>query len=104
MLPRYKPYCSSKTSRPIAARRGAVARGAGVCVGKPVDNTELETRVKSLLRIGQYQNQLNQLNAELESRVEQRTLELKIALDELEQAWQGSVLARRGTGRGAAGG
>lgn len=91
------PVCVMTAWSDAANRRKAVELGADDFVGKPVDNTELETRVKSLLRIGQYQNQLNQLNAELESRVEQRTLELKIALDELEQAWQESVLAQRET-------
>lgn len=97
--PRHRsvPVCVMTAWSDAANRRKAVELGADDFVGKPVDNTELETRVRSLLRIGQYQNQLNQLNAELESRVEQRTMELKIALEELEEAWQESVLAQRET-------
>jgi putative two-component system response regulator len=91
------PVCVMTAWSDAANRRKAVELGADDFVGKPVDNTELETRVRSLLRIGQYQNQLNQFNAELESKVEQRTMELQIALEELEAAWQESVLAQRET-------
>jgi len=94
---RSTPVCVMTAWSDAANRRRAIELGADDFVGKPVDNTELETRIKSLLRIGRYQKQLNQLNADLESRVEQRTQELKIALEELEEAWEESVLAQRET-------
>jgi putative two-component system response regulator len=91
------PVCVMTAWSDAANRRKAIDLGADDFIGKPVDNTELETRVKSLLRIGQYQNQLNELNTELESKVLERTQSLQTALEELEEAQEESILAQRET-------
>jgi len=62
--------------------RGAAA-GADEFLTKPFDHTELITRVKALLRIKQYHDQVTATNAELERRVGERTAELEHALAEL---------------------
>jgi signal transduction histidine kinase len=62
--------------------RGAAA-GADEFLTKPFDHTELITRVKALLRIKLYHDQVVTANAELEERVHARTAELERALAEL---------------------
>jgi signal transduction histidine kinase len=62
--------------------RGAAA-GADEFLTKPFDHTELITRVKALLRIKLYHDQVTTANAELEERVRARTAELERALAEL---------------------
>ncbi len=62
--------------------RGAAA-GADEFLTKPFDHTELITRVKALLRIKQYHDQVTAANAGLERRVSERTAELERALAEL---------------------
>jgi len=62
--------------------RGAAA-GADEFLTKPFDHTELITRVKALLRIKQYHDQVTTANTDLERRVSERTAELERALAEL---------------------
>lgn len=89
------PVCVMTAWSDAANRRKAVDIGADDFIGKPVDNTELETRTKSLLRISKYQKQLREMNAGLEAKVQERTMHLQAALDELESAWQENTLAYR---------
>lgn len=85
------PVCVMTAWSDSTNRREAIELGADDFVGKPVDHVELETRVKSLLRIGQYQRQLSDLNAKLEAKVQERTRHLQAALEELEEAWEQST-------------
>lgn len=85
------PVCVMTAWADGAKRRKAIDLGANDFVGKPVDNIELETRIKSLLRLSQYQQQLSDLNAELEAKVKERTRYLEAALEELEHAWEQST-------------
>ncbi|QKQ27203.1 response regulator [Candidatus Reidiella endopervernicosa] len=80
-----------------ASRRRAIDLGADDFIAKPIDPTELETRVKSLLRISLYQQSLNNLNSELERKVQQRTEHLERALKHVEEAWEQNKLAYRET-------
>jgi len=98
-IPKFRaiPVCVMTAWSDSANRRRVVDLGADDFVGKPVDNIELETRVKSLLRIHRYQKQLNEFNAQLESQVEERTHSLRIALQELGEAWEESRMAQHET-------
>jgi signal transduction histidine kinase len=62
--------------------RGAAA-GADEFLSKPYDHVELITRVKALLRIKRFHDQVTAANAALEQRVAERTAELEQALAEL---------------------
>jgi len=64
--------------------RGASA-GADEFLSKPFDNVELVTRVKSLVRIKRYHDQIQAHAQALENRVAERTAELQRALDELQE-------------------
>jgi two-component system sensor histidine kinase/response regulator len=57
--------------------------GADDFINKPVDTYELNARVKSLLRIKQYHDELVALNRHLEERVKDRTQALNETLKEL---------------------
>lgn len=85
------PVCVMTAWSDGTNRRKAIELGADDFVGKPVDNIELETRVKSLLRLSQYQQQLSDLNATLEAKVQERTRYLQETLEELKQAWEQST-------------
>lgn len=77
------PVCVMTAWSDGAKRRRAMELGADDFIGKPVDNIELETRIKSLLRMSQYQSQLSDMNAQLEAKVKERTQHLQASLDEL---------------------
>jgi len=53
---------------------------------KPVDRVELIMRVRNLLKVKEYQNQLRQYSTILERRVEERTAQLKDAFEKLKRA------------------
>lgn len=89
------PVCVMTAWADADNRRKAVDLGADDFVGKPVDNVELETRVKSLLRIRDYQKRLHMLNAGLESQVVARTQDLRTALQQLDDARQETERAYR---------
>lgn len=91
------PVCVMTAWSDAASRRKAVDAGADDFISKPVDNTELETRVKSLLRISNYQKQMQEINTSLELKVQERTTHLKATLEELESAWKENTLAYRET-------
>lgn len=79
------PVCVMTAWSDGAKRRRAIELGADDFIGKPVDNVELETRIKSLLRMSQYQTELRDMNAQLEARVKERTQNLQASLNELKQ-------------------
>lgn len=56
-----------------SARRRALEAGAEDFVTKPVDDTELPTRVGNYLRLGDYYKQIKDANRALEREVRQRT-------------------------------
>lgn len=89
------PVCVMTACMDGNARRKAIDLGADDFVGKPVENTELETRVKSLLRIRDYQQRLNDFNMQLEVKVTERTLALQETLDELEASKRSTLQAYR---------
>src|SRR3990172_5049073 len=89
------PVCVMTGRTEDRHRRKAIEMGADDFIVKPVDNVELETRVKSLLRIREYQKRLLDANATLEGRVQERTAYLRAVLDELEHAWGENTLAYR---------
>ena len=65
------PVCVMTASSDDVSRRKAIDLGADDFIAKPVDPTELQTRVKSMLRIRSYQKQLNQSNAMLETQIDE---------------------------------
>jgi len=87
------PVCVMTAWSDAISRRRVIDLGADDFIAKPVDTTELETRVKSLLRISAYQKHLHSLNSELEQKVEERTEHLEHALGRVEEAWQQNRLA-----------
>jgi putative two-component system response regulator len=69
-----------------ADRLEAVAAGANDFISKPVDKTELSVRVESQLGLKEAQDSLKRYHTELERIVENRTAELRQALDEAADA------------------
>ncbi|HUN23174.1 MAG TPA: response regulator [Anaerolineales bacterium] len=59
--------------------------GADDFLTKPFNYIELVTRVKSLLRVKQLSDQLKDYNRQLEKKVQERTLQLRRALEELRE-------------------
>jgi signal transduction histidine kinase/HPt (histidine-containing phosphotransfer) domain-containing protein len=79
------PICVMTGIGDAEARRKAIALGADDFVTKPVDVTELETRVRSLLRMHDSQRQLLAMADALEERIEERNHYLRLAMGENEQ-------------------
>jgi len=67
-------------------RLGAIEAGANDFINKPVDMVEMNVRLASLLRLKESHDTVKQHQAELEATVEQRTRDLKKALQESAQA------------------
>lgn len=68
--------------------------GADEFINKPIDNTELLTRVRAMLRLKITTDDLAELNATLEQKVEQRTRELEEAHAKLRHNEKLSALGR----------
>ncbi|MEW6109302.1 MAG: HD domain-containing phosphohydrolase [Nitrospirota bacterium] len=60
--------------------------GAHDFLTKPIDTTEIVARTKNLLKVKEFEDFLKQHNKILESEVEKRTLQLKLALQELSRS------------------
>jgi putative two-component system response regulator len=85
---RSTPVCVMTAWSSDENRQKVIDMGADDFVSKPFDNTELKTRVKSLLRISDYQKHLLHFNHELDKKVEERTYELIVANNNLETSKQ----------------
>jgi putative two-component system response regulator len=78
------PICVMTAFNDPETRKKAIGKGANDFIGKPIDDTELETRVTSLLRVRRYQKELLEFNETLEYLVDKRTLQLKKSYEKLE--------------------
>ncbi|MBN2601528.1 MAG: response regulator [Candidatus Marinimicrobia bacterium] len=67
-------------------RLRAVRAGANDFIAKPIDQTELEVRTMSLLRMKDIQDTIKRHKSELEDKVQQRTAALRKSLDEMVDA------------------
>lgn len=78
-----------------ARRLDGLQAGADDFLSKPIDPLELTVRVKSLLRTKQLYDEVETSRRELERRVAERTKELRIAYEQLQQLSQvkGNALA-----------
>lgn len=73
-------------------RLAAVEAGANDFIAKPIDKTELQVRMRSLLRMKQSQDEVKRYQADLEEMVNVRTKALRFAVDNLKEMQQ-SILA-----------
>ncbi len=94
---RVVPICVMTAGSEIDDRRKAIDLGADDFVLKPTEPVELRTRMKSLLRIGNYQQQLSELNKQLEMTIDKRTRDLCATVERLENAQRETDLAYRET-------
>jgi len=67
-------------------RLRAVQAGANDFIAKPIDQTELEVRTVSLLKMKKIQDTIKRHKTELEEKVQQRTAALRKSLDEMVDA------------------
>lgn len=67
-------------------RLRAVKAGANDFIAKPIDQTELEVRTMSLLKMKEIQDTIKRHKAELEEKIQQRTAILRKSLDEMVDA------------------
>ncbi len=67
-------------------RLRAVTAGANDFIAKPIDQTELEVRTISLLKMKEIQDTIKRHKLELEEKVQQRTAALRKSLDEMVDA------------------
>lgn len=63
-------------------RLRAVESGANDFISKPVDKTELRIRTAAVLKVKEAQDKIKHYQTELEEKVEQRTIQLREALNE----------------------
>lgn len=77
------PVCVMTAFNDSTTRRKAIYLGADDFINKPIDSVELETRIASLLRISNFQQDLNTLNKSLAGKVREKTKELQNTLDKL---------------------
>ena len=78
-------------------RLRAVEAGANDFIAKPVDETELRIRSASLLKMKDAQDALKNYKAHLEEIIEQRTANLRRALEEMAEAQRFAYLAQLDT-------
>lgn len=75
----------------VTAKRDTITRingkkaGADDFLDKPVNELELGTRVRTLIRMRQLYQQIEEANEQLETRITERTLELRKAYDQLKE-------------------
>lgn len=67
-------------------RLRAVQAGVNDFITKPIDKTELKVRTESLLKMKEAQDAVKRHKAELEKKVEQRTADLRLALQDMAEA------------------
>jgi len=67
-------------------RLRAVQAGANDFITKPVDKTELQVRTASLLKMKEAQDAIKRYQVELEKKVDQRTADLRFALQDMAEA------------------
>lgn len=68
------------------SRIKGLENGANDFLAKPVDSSELTVRVKNLLRVKEFEDFLKQHNEILESEVEKRTSQLRLAFEVLSES------------------
>ncbi|MBW2596022.1 MAG: response regulator, partial [Deltaproteobacteria bacterium] len=64
----------------------AVEAGANDFITKPIDKTELQVRTANLLKMKESQDAIKRYQVELENKVEQRTEDLRLALQDMAEA------------------
>ncbi|MDO9547792.1 MAG: response regulator [Candidatus Marinimicrobia bacterium] len=74
-------------------RLRAVRAGANDFIAKPIDQTELEVRTMSLLRMKDILDTIKRHKSELEDKVQQRTAALRKSLDEMVDAQRNTYAA-----------
>ena len=87
------PVCLVTSYDTKDERLQGVRAGANDFIAKPVDNTELEVRVESLLKMKDAQDAVKRHQAKLEEAVVTRTADLRRALEEMSEAQRGTYRA-----------
>ena len=80
------PICMVTSLSGKEQRLKAVKAGANDFIGKPVDQLEVEVRVKALLERKEAQDTIKRYQAGLEQTIEKRTADLRTALQEMTEA------------------
>ena len=80
------PVCIMTAFNDTGTRRKSIYLGADDFINKPIDPVELETRIASLLRISKFQQDLTRFNETLEQKVDQRTKQLRLTLEQLKKS------------------
>jgi putative two-component system response regulator len=102
----YLPVVMVTALRDVDDRVRALELGADDFLTKPVDKTELQARVKSLVKVKAYYNTLRDYHEQLRREVEQKTEEVRFAfekvknttLDTIYRLSQAAVFKDEGTG------
>jgi putative two-component system response regulator len=89
------PVCVMTALDDSQTRKKAIYLGADDFISKPLDTVELETRIASLLRISNFQQDLYILNKNLEKRVLDRTAQLQTTLKKLKETEKDNARAYR---------
>jgi signal transduction histidine kinase len=89
------------TAVPTAAnKRRALAAGAADLLGKPFDAAEMNMRIRSILEARISRLKIEELNRQLEDRVQERTLQLQRALEDIRAAQRQMLQQQRLTAFG----